>query len=79
MLKIEVTEELTCIELHGTSSDLAAQLADAVSRVTHKIIERAKPEGRQEIAGVLATGMALAVKRAYDNTKEEADHEAENG
>jgi len=77
MLKIEVTEEFTCIELHGTSSDLAAQLADAVGRVTHKIIEREKPEDRQEIAGVLATVMAIAVRRAYTNTKE-AQHEAED-
>lgn len=77
MLKIEVTEELTCIELHGTSSDLAVQLVDAVSRAAHIIIERAKPEDRQEIAGVLETVMALAVRRAYTKTKE-AQHEAED-
>lgn len=78
MLKIEVTEELARIELCGTSSDLAAQLAEAVGHVTHKIIERAKTDDRRELAGVLATGMALAVRRAYTKTKE-AQHEAENG
>ena len=64
--------------MRGTASDLATQLAEAVGQVTHRIIEHAKPEDRQEIAGVLATGMALAVRRAYTMTKE-AHHEAENG
>lgn len=76
MLNVRATGDTTSLDMVGSPSDLATELARVVQHVCARLITHVNPEDRQELAGTLAAGMTLAVKQAY---KEVMANEAENG
>ena len=59
MLNVRATGDPTSLDMVGSPSDLATELARAVQHVCAKLITHVNPEDRQELAGALAAGMTL--------------------
>ncbi|MBP0975689.1 MAG: hypothetical protein J6S92_00855 [Oscillospiraceae bacterium] len=69
MLKIEVTETETRLDMHGNSNQLANDMLRALKLLCKKLIGMEVPEDRKELAATLATGWVQATREALKEVR----------
>ena len=69
MIRVTAYENETELEMYGKGAELATELHRIVRHVTGQLLISSNPETMKQAAEALATGMATAVKEAYDEVR----------
>lgn len=69
MIRVTAHKNETELEMYGEGAELATELHRIVRHVTGQLLIISKPEKMKKAAALLATGMATAVKEAYDEVR----------
>ena len=72
MIKVTARENETELEMYGEGADIAKELRRIVRHVSGQLLKITHPGKMKPAAELLATGMATAVKEAYDEVRKGA-------